>query len=93
MYNPKLIRTNENGCLYLEMNDKAGTEYTDGSIVKIKDKNMVGYVRYSFGRFEILCPFVDQRFVFGLNPDHTIIGHMAESDLHIHEQSGRKYAA
>ena len=92
MHNQKEIKTTE-GYLHLDMNDSSGMEYKDGSIVKIKDKNMIGYVRYSFGRFEILCPFQDQRFVYGLNPDHEIIGHMKTSTCLVEDQMTRKYAA
>lgn len=96
MHNPKPIRqwlpSNGDGeYLRLDYTDSQGQEFIDGSIVKIKDKQMIGVIRYSWGRFEILCTFKDQRFVYGLNPDHTIIGHVAESDVELKEQAERKY--
>lgn len=82
--------------LLLEMKDKHGVEYSDGSIVKVdhRDKTSYGYIRYSCGRFEVVCPYKDQRFIFGLNPSYEIVGHMnpdtVSSEI-ITEQESRNY--
>lgn len=77
-FNKMDVRTNLDYCLYLNMLDKNGAEYLDGAIVEVeKDgRKMHGHVRYSFGRFEIVCPFKERRFIFGLNPAYEIKGHM-----------------
>lgn len=72
-----VVETYEN-YLCLKVTDKNGYEYHDGSIVRVGDK--IGVIRYSFGRFEILCTFKDQRFIYGLNPSCEILGHIADKD-------------
>jgi len=67
----------EYDCLFLEMKDKNGVEYQDGSIVGLERDSIIiyGYIRYLFGRFEVVCPFINQRFIYGLNPNYEIVGH------------------
>lgn len=89
--------------LALEMVDKNGVEYHDGDIVKTSFQigavryPMLGFIRYSCGRFEVRCPWADQGFVVGLNPTHEIIGNMTddpdanEAAAKIVEQIGRKF--
>ena len=82
--------------LGLEMNDKNGVEYHDGDVVSCKykidgvDYPMKGFIRYAFGRFEIVCPWKlgngIQRYIMGLNPDHEIIGHILNDNAIIEEQ-------
>jgi hypothetical protein len=103
-YKPlEILKTTFNGepteYLKLALKDKNGREYVDGAVLVVdhedktdkKNRKLVGYVRYFGGRFEVVCPFKDQRFIYGLNPDHEMIGHMAvHSDL-VEEQTERTY--
>lgn len=72
------VAITSDGWLFLKVKDKNGKEYLDGSIVRVGDK--IGVIRYSFGRFEILCTFKDQRFIYGLNPSYEVLGHIADND-------------
>lgn len=84
---------NSNQVLALEMKDATGKEYLDGSILRVKHhgKEILGYIRYFAGRFEIVCPFKDQRFVFGLNKDYEIIGHWLTDKILIENQEVKDY--
>ena len=77
--------------LNLEMKDRNGKEYHDGHIVRVnfRGHTIAGFIRYFAGRFEIVCPFREQRFVFGLNPEHEIIGHFS-TDMGIIESQERR---
>lgn len=82
------------GWLYLKVKDKNGKEYMDGSIVRVGDK--IGVIRYSFGRFEVVCTFQDQRFIYGLNHTHEILGHIADKDntaALLEAQASKPYAS
>lgn len=86
------------GWLYLKVKDKNSKEYMDGSVVRVSHTAgvMIGVIRYSFGRFEILCTFKDQRFIFGLNPAHEILGHIADNDntaALLESQASKPYAS
>lgn len=84
----------QDGWLCLHMTDKSGRQYRDGSIVRVGDK--IGVIRYSFGRFEILCTFKDQRFIYGLNPSYEILGHIADKDntaAQLEVQASQPYAS
>lgn len=85
----------------LEMNDKNGKEYHDGDVVRVFYKidgfkyPMLGFIRYSYGRFEIVCPWKQGNGVhlyhLGLNPDHEIIGHIYNDDKLIGDQLKREF--
>lgn len=78
----------------LEMNDRKGVEYADGDIVTLTDRKsreIFGYIRYSCGRFEVVCPFKDQRFIFGLNPEYEIVSNMLSHPQLIHNQIENNY--
>ena len=83
--------------LKLDMNDKTGKEYCDGDIVKcaykIGDERypMVGYIRYFGGRFEVVCPFQNERYILGLNPMYEIVGHVYTHSYMIDEQTTRPF--
>ena len=89
--------------LTLEMKDKNGVEYCDGDVVAVEfpfgngdQRKMVpmkGYIRYFGGRFEIVCPFADQRFIMGINPNHEIIGHIFTDEKIIADQFSKKFNA
>lgn len=80
--------------LNLDMTDKTGKEFLDGSIVKIwhDGREILAHVRYAFGRFEAVATFKDQRFIFGLNPAYEIVGHMVKDSELINQQAERVYA-
>jgi hypothetical protein len=84
-----------NGHLFLDMKDCHGAEYRDGDIVRVDCKKVeaLGFIRYIFGRFEVVAPFKDQRFIFGLNPSYLICGHMATATgrMLIEDQESRKH--
>lgn len=90
----KSIRHDTHTRLFLEMRDANGVEYRDGDILKVQrdGREILGFVRYFGGRFEIVCPFQDQRFVYGLNTTHTIVGNMADSVESIENQERTVYA-
>jgi hypothetical protein len=90
---PKFNISDSNGYLALNVSDKNGHEYFDGSIVQVGDK--IGVIRYSFGRFEIVCAYLDQRFIYGLNPSHEIIGHIGDNETNsaLEVQASQRYVS
>ncbi len=71
---------------YLDVKDSTGKEYCESQILSCcfekgnEQANMIGYIRYSCGRFEVVCPFKGKddrgtnRYILGINPKWTIIG-------------------
>lgn len=94
-------RVEENALLALGQRDIYGNEYHDGDILKVsfpfegRNYPMFGVIRYFAGRFEIVCPFKDQRFLMGLNKDHEIVGKFYSSpstpEEGIEAQMGRNF--
>ena len=90
MFSQKEILTRQlNGrtLLLLEMFDKNKVEYCDLDILKCAylldgtHYKMLGVIRFFAGRFEVVCPWKDQRFIMGLNPIYEIVGNLMDDSL------------
>lgn len=91
-------RAPEGSLLALDIPDKNGREYHDLDILAVYfplEKvryPMKGVIRYFGGRFEIVCPWKDQRFIMGLNRTHEIVGNFAKDPSQILEQFNRPFS-